>query len=544
MSLFLKGSERMEKDRKHIAERILTLTLEIIYLLTGEGYTLKKKVTDEECSRSQSPFNSKCEDDSVNERSNQQKILELTSKIVSMLTGEVPIKCQDVAVYFSMEEWEYLEGHRDLYKDVMMEDPQPLTSPKPSNMENIPEEFSPILTEKSPGEKDNGPEFYQNEYLTGIKDETSDDDIIEVVIQQCKEEEILSDFSLDESTNSLDGHLLFTPEYRVKYNDAYGAHTTSNLPSSLHSKDTSSDPINFQKPSSEWSQSDHHCTGHRGDDCNKSPEGYLLSSDCEVKYNRTTQDYSEECSITPNIPRARHSRDPSTHANSHKKPSSNQSQNDKQVSVDREGTIFTCLECGKHFKKKLSFYAHRRSHRNGKPFSCSECGKCFNNKSDLTRHQRIHTGVKPFSCSECGKCFTVKSHLVDHQKIHTGEKPYSCTECGNCFARKSNLVRHQRTHIGMKHFSCSECGQCFTMKSHLIDHQRTHAKEKPFSRDERGTFFNIKSHLVGHQRTHTGEKPFSCPDCGKCFTQISEVVKHQKIHSAEAVCMFRFQDKL
>ncbi|CAI9540843.1 unnamed protein product [Staurois parvus] len=123
---------RMEEDRSHMPEKILNLTLEIIYLLTGERFPLPKSgdhmtITVPPC-------------ESLNpERHNMQKILEVTKKMMELLTGEVPIRCQGVTVYFSMEEWEYLEGHKDLYKDVMMDNQPPLTSPDGSSHGNPPE---------------------------------------------------------------------------------------------------------------------------------------------------------------------------------------------------------------------------------------------------------------------------------------------------------------------------------------------------------------------------------------------------------------------
>ncbi|CAI9559476.1 unnamed protein product, partial [Staurois parvus] len=125
-------SMRMEEDWSHMTEKILNLNLEIIYLLTEERFPPVKSgdhmtITVPPC------------DSLKPERHNMQKILEVTKKMMELLTGEVPIRCQGVTVYFSMEEWEYLEGHKDLYKDVMMDNQPPLTSPDGSIHGNPPE---------------------------------------------------------------------------------------------------------------------------------------------------------------------------------------------------------------------------------------------------------------------------------------------------------------------------------------------------------------------------------------------------------------------
>ncbi|KAM3940553.1 uncharacterized protein RB166_000510 [Leptodactylus fuscus] len=116
------------------------------WMLLSECVLEYENLIFDEWRRTLNPFPGPPPHPLILEEINGQKILELTNKMLELLTGEVPIRCQDVAVYFSMEEWEYLEGHEDLYKEVMMEDHQPLTSAGISSKRTTPERCpSPLL---------------------------------------------------------------------------------------------------------------------------------------------------------------------------------------------------------------------------------------------------------------------------------------------------------------------------------------------------------------------------------------------------------------
>ncbi|XP_073511619.1 uncharacterized protein [Phyllobates terribilis] len=524
----------MDMDRDKMAERILHLTLEILFRLTGEDYTIVRKTSSERFQapvsegwgRPLSPIMGPPPHPLIHEDINDQKILELAYKMIELLTGEVPIRCKDVTIYFSMEEWEYLEGHKDVYKDIMMEVPQPLTSPDPSSKRTTRERCPhPLLPQDCKQEDPNVPQDHQGEDLTHIN-------TTETYVrgdERCKEEIPTYDYP-DDCTRRSEEQMtcsVFKSDYlEIPQDTIEGNAITPDLPSSLHIRDLSSDPMKqvlYSDSLPTTKENQRHKISIKKRTASKAKKPFSCS-----EYGNSFS-LEKFFLIHQNI----HTAEKRFFCFKCGKCFSQKSNLANHQRCHTEEKPFSCSKCGKCFNQKANLDNHQRTHTGEKPFSCSECRKCFTLKSSFIRHQRTHTGEKPFSCSECGKCFNQKTHLDSHLRTHTGEKPFSCSECGKCFNKKSALVNHQRSHTGVKPFSCSECGKCFNKKSVLVNHQRTHTGEKPFSCSECEKYFSQKSALVNHQRTHTGEKPFSCSECGKCFSQKSSLLSHQSTHTDE-----------
>uniref|UniRef100_A0A8C5PW78 rRNA biogenesis protein RRP36 n=1 Tax=Leptobrachium leishanense TaxID=445787 RepID=A0A8C5PW78_9ANUR len=131
----------MEKQPSLIVEKILSLTLEIIYLVTGEDYMVVKKPKEHLSSNmppqsSEPPTHSLIHETRgpnmeppphslIHGRHNEKKILELTNEITQLLTGEVPVNCEDVSFCASMK-------HKACEQDSAMEDDLSFTSKAPS----------------------------------------------------------------------------------------------------------------------------------------------------------------------------------------------------------------------------------------------------------------------------------------------------------------------------------------------------------------------------------------------------------------------------
>ncbi|PIO26202.1 hypothetical protein AB205_0027280, partial [Aquarana catesbeiana] len=366
-------SMKMKEDLSHMTERILNLTLEIIYLLTGERFPLLKSgdhmtITVPPC------------DSLKPERHNMQKILEVTKKMMELLTGESGNLRHDNIVIkeeFKEEDEEYgvmekFSGHKDIME--------------PPNKRNSPERCPRHLySQDSTQEGHTIPHHHQGEDLMDMKVEGEVEETYVRDDQQYMEEAgMMRTFKeVDTLTEISTGHIIdeppkdrltLSPGCKMEDEDitrdcAVEMTMSSAIDEGLHSVDRPSNSSDSEQPRT-------------------MRDGARIQREEKFSWPECGESFSSELSIT-------------VHQRSHtgEKPHS-------------------CQECGKCFIQKSSLTVHQRSHTGNKPYSCPECGKSFSQKSILVRHKRSHTGEKPYYCPECGKGYTKKSDLLIHQRLH------------------------------------------------------------------------------------------------------------------------------
>ena len=136
------------------------------------------------------------------------------------------------------------------------------------------------------------------------------------------------------------------------------------------------------------------------------------------------------------------------------------------------GWQYTCLKCGKKFKKSIRAGAHaticgdktkltKKRKKSQRKLACNICGHIENTKKALTQHRLLHhkSQLKWHRCTRCppsSRYFLSVASYRRHVARHVSPVVFTCTfdSCGKQFATKANVVRHRRN-VHLKESSAS-----------------------------------------------------------------------------------------
>ncbi|XP_029448323.1 gastrula zinc finger protein XlCGF57.1-like [Rhinatrema bivittatum] len=461
---------------------------------------------------------------------------------------QVPVTFEDIAVYFSQEEWEDLEEQqKELYRDVMKENYETLISLGSGSLIVTPDIISHIERGEEPYIRD---EPGSEERGTGRSSCSENDDL-----RKNNTETHLCELSENLNRNKL-----------ISERDGEDNSSCSDLGEKCrHHYKSEKKQRNSTADSAEHSvmyeQSASNITHIAEEQRNRTTEQRYLFDVCGIfhrdsvtlKSQQTSHIEERPCTCTGNIFIQKEQEQQKIHTQEtlfmcfectkgnsmkgelmqNRKIITTKSSLPKYQQSSPEEKVLFCTECGKSLNQKVKFTKHQKTYPRERSISCNEFNKSISEKKAFTEHQKMHTGKRSSLCDLSEKCFRQKAALTELQKIHKAERHFTCIECGKSFNRKTNLRTHLKIHAGLKPFTCAECGKSFSQKIHLTDHQRVHTGVKPFPCAECGKSFSQKTYLTKHKKIHTGERSFSCTDCDKSFFQKNALTRHKKIHTGE-----------
>ncbi|XP_069461482.1 zinc finger protein 717-like isoform X2 [Ambystoma mexicanum] len=118
-------------------------------------------------------------------------------------------------------------------------------------------------------------------------------------------------------------------------------------------------------------------------------------------------------------------------------------------------------------------------------------------------------------------------------KTHPKERAYQCPLCGKGFSEEAHAIRHQKSHMTNEDVTSAECGAISTQVQYSNTTQRSNSEEAKYWCDECEKSFSNSYKLRVHQRNHTGERPYKCSECDKRFITNAYLKFHFRTHTGE-----------